>query len=98
MYILAPLALLLVTAAAAPKPGANLISRDVLASMTVEQAQGACGAGQSISCCNKSEGTANSASSGLLSGLLNGVLKDGVLGQCSKLDVAGKTWYQGKLR
>lgn len=97
MYILAPLALLLATAAAAPKPGTNLISRDVLASMTVKEAQGECGAGQTISCCNKNEASGTTASSGVLSGLLNGVLKDGLLGQCSKLDVTGKIWYQGKL-
>lgn len=96
MYALAPLALFLATAAAAPQPGMNLIPRDTLATMTVAEAQGACGAGQSISCCTKSEVSGGSTDSGLLSGLLNGVLKDGVLGQCSKLNVAGKTQCQGK--
>jgi hypothetical protein len=90
MYAIAPLALFLAAAAAAPSPGSNLIPRDRLATMTVQQAQGECGAGQTISCCNKNKGTGDTTSSGLLSGVLNGVLEDGVLGQCSNLNVAGK--------
>ena len=91
MYAFAPLALFLAAAAAAPSPGSNLIPRDRLATMTVQEAQGECGAGQTISCCTKNEKSADSSNNGLLSGIANGILKDGLLGQCSKLDVAGKT-------
>lgn len=89
MYALAPLALFLATAAAVPQSARQLIPRETLATMTVSEAQGACGAGQTISCCTKNEQGDQSAS-GLLSGLLDNVLEDGVLGQCAKLNVAGK--------
>ena len=90
MYAFAPLALFLAAAAAAPSPGSNLIPRDRLATMTAQQAQGECGAGQTISCCTKNE-QGDEDSNGLLSGIANNILQDGLLGQCSKLNVAGKT-------
>lgn len=97
MYVLAPFALLLATVAASPQPGSGLIPRETLASMTVAEAQGSCGAGQTISCCNKQK-AGNQASSGILSGLLNGLLENGLLGQCSSIDVAARKFPSPTLK
>lgn len=93
MRFIAPLTLLLATAAASPKPGHKLIPRETLAGMTVAAAQGTCGNDQKISCCNEVTGSErDGAPSGLLGGLLNGLLGgllgDGLLGQCSGLDLS----------
>lgn len=90
MYALAPLAFFLATVAAAPQPGSQLIPRDTLAAMTVAEAQGSCGSYQQVSCCGKSESGSNPSSPGLIGGLLNSLLKGGIFGQCSPLEVSGK--------
>ncbi len=50
--------------------------------ITVAQAQESCGDHQTISCCNKSSGDGNSG------GALSGLLDNGLLGECAKLDIA----------
>lgn len=50
--------------------------------ITVAQAQESCGDHQTISCCNKSSGDGNNG------GALSGILDNGLLGECAKLDTA----------
>ncbi|KAH8173697.1 fungal hydrophobin domain-containing protein [Sarocladium implicatum] len=79
------------TAFAATTPLSSLVPRQVLSSMSVKDAQALCGNDQTISCCNSvKQGDNVSQSSGVLSGVLNGLLADGVdvNAQCSKIDVA----------
>ena len=79
------------TAFAATTPLSSLVPRQVLSSMTVKDAQALCGNDQTISCCNSvKQGDNINQSSGVLSGVLNGLLADGVEvnAECSKIDVA----------
>lgn len=74
-------------------PLSALIPRGPLSQMTVKEADAICGNGQTISCCNTiKQGDDIDKSSGVLSGLLNGVLGGGlaVADDCSKLDVAAR--------
>ena len=50
--------------------------------ITVAQAQESCGEQQAVSCCNKTSGDGNNG------GALSGLLDNGLLGECSKLDIA----------
>ena len=50
--------------------------------ITVAQAQESCGDQQTVSCCNKRSGDGNNG------GALSGLLDNGLLGECAKLDVA----------
>ncbi|KAH8168672.1 fungal hydrophobin domain-containing protein [Sarocladium implicatum] len=72
----------------------DLIPRQVLNDMTVEQAAASCGDNGTISCCNKvKQGDTISESNGILSGLLNNALADGLTlaDQCSKISVSTNT-------
>lgn len=65
--------------------------------MTVSEANRACGNGQTISCCNSiKQGDDISESDGVLSGIANGLLGDGVAlaDECSKLDVAARMYRE----
>jgi hypothetical protein len=67
-----------------------MIPRQVLSEMTVEDASNSCGDNQQISCCNEvKQGDTISESSGVLSGLLNNALADGLTlaDQCSVISV-----------
>jgi hypothetical protein len=76
---------------AVPQPHSALIPRERLAAMTLGEAGDVCGAGQTVNCCNdESKEIDASPQQGLIGNLLNGVLKDGVLGQCSSLDINGR--------
>ena len=90
MYFITLAAVFLVPAMAKPQEVSARIPTEVLSQMTVKEANDACGAKQSINCCNSvKQGDNTNESSGVLSGLLSGVLADGVslVDQCSKIDV-----------
>lgn len=96
MYALAVLALA-VPALAGTTPYSALVSRDVLSKLSVSEANDACGNGQTISCCNSiKQGDSVSKADGVLSGLLNGVLADGLslADECSKIDVAARMYHE----
>lgn len=55
--------------------------------ITVAQAQESCGDHQTVSCCNKSSGDGNNG------GALSGLLDNGLLGECAKLDIAHRKTF-----
>ena len=80
-----------IPALAATTPLSRLIPRQVLSQLTVQEANSFCGDDQTISCCNSiKQGDDITQSSGILSGLLNGALSDGLAlaDDCSKINVA----------
>lgn len=98
MHVFALFALA-VPAIAGTTPYSALVSRDVLSKLSVSQANDACGNGQTISCCNSiKQGDDVSKADGVLSGLLNGLLADGLslADECSKIDVAARMYKEEK--
>ncbi|OAA59929.1 Hydrophobin [Cordyceps fumosorosea ARSEF 2679] len=76
------LALTTLIAAVSAAPVNDAALGNSLAGMTWREAQQQkCGGNQEIACCNQKN-------SGNDNGLLNGILGEGLLGQCSKLDLA----------
>ena len=90
MYALIFAIALAMPALGKPQPVSSIIPRDRLSQMTVQEANNACGSGQSVSCCNSiKQGDNTNESDGVLSGALSGLLAGGlsVVDQCSKIDV-----------
>ncbi|KAJ6782682.1 hypothetical protein PWT90_02444 [Aphanocladium album] len=91
MLVFTPIILATIVAARVQDAKAGLISREVLSSMTLGQANDVCGGKQTVHCCNdEAEKHSKNDSKGILSGLLNGILgNDGLYlsGQCAPIDV-----------
>ncbi|MGJ2371675.1 hydrophobin family protein, partial [Salmonella enterica subsp. enterica serovar Paratyphi A] len=75
------LALATLIAAVSAAPGNDRAVTRNLSGMTYGEVKQYCGANQEISCCNQKKTASDN-------GLLNGVLSQGLVGQCSKLNVA----------
>ena len=78
---------------ARPQGGTAGVGNDV----TIGQAGDTCGQDLELSCCNsvKQSGDSTNVASGILAGLLGGVLQDGDVGLfdgCSKLTVTARKW------
>lgn len=83
MCTLALLSLLLGTAAATNHLHAD---RDIIASMAIQQGLDVCRPGQILACCFKTRGPGDDQGDGLLTGVLIGTPRDGIISGCAALD------------
>jgi hypothetical protein len=80
---------LITIAAALPQQLSSLIPRETLGSMTVEQANKACGADRQVSCCNKGRPGGEISTADLLTDLAEALPKNLTitLDRCSHMSV-----------
>jgi hypothetical protein len=93
MHTLALLPLLLATAATADQLH---VQHDIIASMAILQGLDVCRPGQILACCFKSRGPNVDQGDGLLSGVLIGTGRDGIISGCAALDPDCKYQWPGQ--
>lgn len=91
------LAITALVAAVTAAPSADVAAVNQMAAMTLAEADASCGNGASLYCCDKSKQGGDTGSPGQAGGVgllgaivgVNGLLQ-GLLGQCSKININGK--------